>query len=373
MLRGPARDMMQVGKIGLEADHRDVRHEGDMSEESRRNFDVFISYSSKDKKWADATCAILERHRIRCWVAPRDITPGTEWGAAIISGMDASKIMVLVFSSHANESAQVRREVERAISKGLIVLPFRVENVSPAGAMEYALSNTHWLDGFTKPVERQFDMLASSVEALLAKSGGESIEPPVVSTSAPEPRRAVDRRLIGGVIGAVVLLVVVAGLIAIFRGGTGEAKPIGEAVARAEKGSGQSAQTDEDRIQGRWQVVEQDTLKTKVSASDLDQWKPIWTFRGVHLTTRRLVDGAEVVQSHGSFSLRPGGKRNLFDVNGSQMHPDRMTKRPNGAESTNLIGRTSRSVTDGADCPMVRRSSARTHLKESMAVAERCQ
>ena len=68
---------MQVGKIGLEADHRDVRHEGDMSEESRRNYDVFISYSSKDKKWADATCAILERHRIRCWVAPRGITPET--------------------------------------------------------------------------------------------------------------------------------------------------------------------------------------------------------------------------------------------------------------------------------------------------------
>ncbi len=291
-----------------------------MSEESQRIYDVFISYSSKDKKWADATCAVLERHRIRCWVAPRDITPGTEWGAAIISGMDASKIMVLVFSSHANESAQVRREVERAISKGLIVLPFRVENVSPAGAMEYALSNTHWLDGFTKPVERQFDMLASSVEALLAKNRGESIEPPVVSTSAPAPRRAVDGRVIGGGIAAV-LLILVAGLIAIYRGGSGEAKPIGEAGAAAQRVSGPSAQTDEDRIQGRWQMVEQDTPKKKFSASDLDQWKPIWTFRGVHLTTRRLVDGAEVVQSHGSFSLRPGGKRNLFDVTGSQLGP----------------------------------------------------
>jgi len=38
---------------------------------------------------------VLERHRVRCWVAPRDITPGTEWGAAIISGMDASKIMLV--------------------------------------------------------------------------------------------------------------------------------------------------------------------------------------------------------------------------------------------------------------------------------------
>jgi hypothetical protein len=124
-----------------------------MSDELQPTHDVFISYSSKDKKWADATCAVLEKRRIRCWIAPRDITPGTEWGAAIISGLDASKMMVLVFSSNANESAQVRREVERAISKGLIVLPFRIENINPAGAMEYALGNTHWLDGFTKPVD----------------------------------------------------------------------------------------------------------------------------------------------------------------------------------------------------------------------------
>jgi len=148
-----------------------------MGSGSKRNYEVFISYSSKDKRWADAGCAVLERDRIRCWVAPRDITPGTEWGAAIISGMDSSRMMVLIFSNHANESAQVRREVERAISKGLIVLPFRVEDVKPAGAMEFALSNTHWLDGFTPPLERRFGLLAKSVKALLANDPGEPAEP----------------------------------------------------------------------------------------------------------------------------------------------------------------------------------------------------
>jgi hypothetical protein len=39
--------------------------------------------ADKDKSWADAACAVLERHLIRCWIAPRDITPGDEWGAAI--------------------------------------------------------------------------------------------------------------------------------------------------------------------------------------------------------------------------------------------------------------------------------------------------
>jgi hypothetical protein len=139
-----------------------------MAEEPSPTHDVFLSYSSKDKTWADAACSVLERHRVRCWIAPRDITPGEEWGAAIIKGINHSRILVLIFSAHANASAQVRREVERAISRGMSVLPVRIENVLPVGAMEYALGNRHWLDAFTPPMERQLELLARSVKTLLS-------------------------------------------------------------------------------------------------------------------------------------------------------------------------------------------------------------
>ena len=36
----------------------------------------------RDLDRPDLACAVLERHRVRCWTAPRDITPGDEWGAA---------------------------------------------------------------------------------------------------------------------------------------------------------------------------------------------------------------------------------------------------------------------------------------------------
>ena len=39
--------------------------------------DVFVSYSHKDKATADAVVARLEQDGSRCWVAPRDIVPGT--------------------------------------------------------------------------------------------------------------------------------------------------------------------------------------------------------------------------------------------------------------------------------------------------------
>ena len=67
--------------------------------------DVFVSYSTRDKAAADAVCASLEINGLRCWIAPRDIVPGMDWGEAIIDAMNTSRVMVLVFSSHANTFA----------------------------------------------------------------------------------------------------------------------------------------------------------------------------------------------------------------------------------------------------------------------------
>src|ERR1700733_4346090 len=96
---------------------------------------VFICHSSKDKLVADAACAALEAQRIPCWIAPRDILAGDEYGEAIIDALSTCQIVVLIFSLHANDSPQVRREIERAVSKEKIIVPFRIEDVLPTRAM----------------------------------------------------------------------------------------------------------------------------------------------------------------------------------------------------------------------------------------------
>ena len=85
---------------------------------------VFISYSKDDKKHADAVCVKLESEAIECWIAPRDISPSQDWAEEIINAINMVDIMVLIFSSHSNTSPQVRREIERAVHKGVNVLPF---------------------------------------------------------------------------------------------------------------------------------------------------------------------------------------------------------------------------------------------------------
>ena len=203
-----------------------------MRDESSRTHDVFLSYSSKDKTWADAACAVLERHRIRCWIAPRDITPGDEWGAAIMKGLNGSRIMVLIFSGHANASEQVRREVERAISQGMTVLPVRVEDVRPDGAMEFALGNRHWLDAFTPPVERQLELLARSVKTLLANDTEPAAGP--LEPGDKLPRAKVDvppTRWPAWVWPSVVAGVLMIGLLAAWLGGVfRERTPDGRAI-----------------------------------------------------------------------------------------------------------------------------------------------
>src|SRR6202022_3363198 len=91
--------------------------------------DLFIPSSSKDKPTADAACAVLESKGIRCWMAPRDIRPGNDWGESIVSAIKGARVMVLVFSDHANRSEQIKREVERAADHSIPIIPVRIENV----------------------------------------------------------------------------------------------------------------------------------------------------------------------------------------------------------------------------------------------------
>jgi TIR domain-containing protein len=139
-------------------------------------FDAFISYASADKTAADAACAVLEAAGIRCWVAPRDISPGLEYGAAIIDAIDRCRVMVLIFSSSANDSPQVRREIERAASKGVAILPVRIEEVLPTKSMEYFLGDIHWLDAMTPPIEKHLQQLAVTIKALLNASAAAANE-----------------------------------------------------------------------------------------------------------------------------------------------------------------------------------------------------
>jgi hypothetical protein len=156
--------------------------------------DVFLSHSHVDKVFADAICHKLEASGIRCWVAPRDIRPSEDWAEAIINAMDNARVLVLVFSASSNSSPQVRREVERAVNKGLHVLPLRIENVPLSKSLEYFISTQHWLDAIGGELEFHLDQLRECIAVLLAEDGADPqpTQPtqPVPAQPAPNPAPA---------------------------------------------------------------------------------------------------------------------------------------------------------------------------------------
>jgi hypothetical protein len=181
--------------------------------------DVFISYSTSDKTVADAVCATLENRKIRCWIAPRDALPGVPYAEALINALNQSRIVVLVFSTSANDSPQVMREVERAVNKGIPIIPFRIENIKPSKSMEYFLSAPHWLDALTPPLEAHLQRLADTVQTLLAqlaKPGAEKIELLKFRTS-PEAISSSKLRPIYIIAGIIVIVLVALGAVYLTR------------------------------------------------------------------------------------------------------------------------------------------------------------
>ena len=128
---------------------------------------VFISHSSKDRATADAICAHLESAGINCWIAPRNIEPGATWTKGIMQGLDACRVLILVFSEHANDSDHVQREVAKAFSSGLAVIPFRIKDVLPTQSLSYFLDTVQWLDASVPPLQKHLGTLSERVKKLL--------------------------------------------------------------------------------------------------------------------------------------------------------------------------------------------------------------
>jgi hypothetical protein len=142
---------------------------------------VFISYALSDAATADQVRQILHDSGISSWVAPRDAQPGETWVESIDSAISEVKAIVLVFSSAANTSRHVARELQLAEAADIRTLYLRIDEAEPSGNLRYFLARAQRLDTPKDQLssrERQLE-LVRSVKAL--------IEVPVT-----QPRRPSD-------------------------------------------------------------------------------------------------------------------------------------------------------------------------------------
>jgi TolB-like protein/tetratricopeptide (TPR) repeat protein len=124
---------------------------------------VFLSYASTDLETANSVCRFLENRGVSCWLAPRDVRPGTVYADAIVRAINDARALVLVLSGGATASAHVGREVERAASKRKPIIAFRIDAAPLSPELEYFLSNCQWIDAVTLGMSAALGKLAEAV------------------------------------------------------------------------------------------------------------------------------------------------------------------------------------------------------------------
>jgi uncharacterized protein YecT (DUF1311 family) len=129
---------------------------------------VFISHSSKDNKVATAVCTALEARGHACWMSSRDIKPGENFQGAIVRAIRESGVMVLVFSSNANNSDEIKKEMALASQSRKMVIPVRAEDVTPSEDFTYELATRQWIDMFID-WETAIEKLSQQVEIAIPK------------------------------------------------------------------------------------------------------------------------------------------------------------------------------------------------------------
>ena len=148
--------------------------------------DVFISYSSVNKDAANAICHVLEENGVRCWIAPRDILQGFDYGDVIEKAIRSCKLFVLVYSKTAAVSPWVKGEVNIAFTEGKTILPYRIDETLLEGGLRVMLNQYHWIDSYPD-YKRCFKDLLTSVEANLGQTEKQIISPKPQPVQDNEP------------------------------------------------------------------------------------------------------------------------------------------------------------------------------------------
>jgi formylglycine-generating enzyme required for sulfatase activity len=186
---------------------------------------IFISYSSKDQKSAEAICTAIEHRGFQCWISSRDIGPGENFQTQVVRAIRSAQAMVLVFSSNANNSEEIKKEIVLAGQSRVVVIPVRVEDVAPNEAFAYEFATRQWIDVFgdwEHAIQRVIRQIEGVVGEAPARPQGRApgiddaaadvpAAPAAAGTAAGATRKPATAAILAG---AAVVILALAGLLA---------------------------------------------------------------------------------------------------------------------------------------------------------------
>ena len=80
-------------------------------------YDVFISYSRKDKKTVIDFCEKLSKAGISYWLDNHGISNGEEFKSVIVKAIEESAVFIFISSQSSNESQWTAKEIGIAVAE----------------------------------------------------------------------------------------------------------------------------------------------------------------------------------------------------------------------------------------------------------------
>lgn len=136
--------------------------------------DVFLSAAREDAAASRELADALATSGITCFVGASDRSSSEE-----LTALETARSLVLVLSAAANATPDVVRELERAAARGIPIIPYATEDVSPSPSIAYFTATVPPIPAWSGDRQR---MRASLVEAV-KRALTESVATPARSAS----------------------------------------------------------------------------------------------------------------------------------------------------------------------------------------------
>lgn len=130
-------------------------------------YDVFISYSRKDKEKAESLCAALEKAGISHWI-DRNIRGSENFLSEITTYIKSCKVVIFVASHNSANSEWAQKEILYALKHKKEIVPYRIGDFrfEDNDELDFVFTNVQWVESVQAVVE--------SLKKLGVQSSGQS-------------------------------------------------------------------------------------------------------------------------------------------------------------------------------------------------------
>ena len=131
-----------------------------------KKYDVFISYSRKDKAIVDEIRQLLDANSITYWLDTEKIRMGSEFMGDIVDAIEKSDLVLFISSVNSNASHNVAKEISIADKFKKTILPVRIDDAPYSSVIEYDLIGVDYID-YSKRSNESLEKLRKSILARL--------------------------------------------------------------------------------------------------------------------------------------------------------------------------------------------------------------